>query len=114
LTTACKIHVLGWTKKRLPITRSKLAYEVAKKLERYLNHIAVRSFRDEPNFAVTHNRIIELYPGRIRRGLLEGWTRFHAHRQYVSGPSHVCLQGILPTGDLGHGLFDATCRYKLR
>lgn len=32
-----QISTLGWKKERIPITRSKLAYEVAKKLKRYLD-----------------------------------------------------------------------------
>jgi hypothetical protein len=40
---SCQINALGWTRKRLPITRSKLAYQVAKKLERYLDSMTVRS-----------------------------------------------------------------------
>jgi hypothetical protein len=42
LTPKWKIHVLDWTRNRQPIKRSKLAHDVAKKLEQYLNHIAVR------------------------------------------------------------------------
>ena len=41
-----KIHVLGWARSRLPITRSKLAHEIAKKVQRYLTTIAVRSSFD--------------------------------------------------------------------
>ena len=37
-----KISALGCTRDRLPITRSKLAYEVAKKLKRYLDSMTVR------------------------------------------------------------------------
>jgi len=33
---SAQISTLGWKKDRLPITRSKLAYEVAKNLNRYL------------------------------------------------------------------------------
>jgi len=36
----CQINTLDWTRKRLPITRNKLAYEVARKLERYLHYMA--------------------------------------------------------------------------
>jgi len=68
-----KIHVLDWTKDRLPITRSKLAHEVAKQVERYLNCIAVRSCFDVINFATTHHRVVETYFGRIRQGSVEGW-----------------------------------------
>ena len=42
LTPRGKITTLDWTKRRLPITRSKLAYEVAKKVKRYLCCLAVR------------------------------------------------------------------------
>ena len=63
LTSRRKIHVLDWTRNRLPITRSKLAHEVAKKLERYLNLMAVRSCHNGVDFAVAHNDIVELYPG---------------------------------------------------
>ena len=47
----------------MPITRSKLAHEVAKKLERYLNLMAVRLCHNGVDFAITHNDIVELYPG---------------------------------------------------
>ena len=60
-----KIHVSDWTKNRLPITRSKLAYEVAKKVERYLNSIAVRSYFDGYNFIAPHDRIVEIPFGWI-------------------------------------------------
>ena len=43
LITRRKIHALNWTKNRLPILRSKLAHEVARKLEGYLNRMIVRS-----------------------------------------------------------------------
>ena len=46
LTTIRKIHTLSWTRDRQPIKRSKLAYEVAKKLKQYLNRMAVRSHRN--------------------------------------------------------------------
>ena len=36
-----QIPTLGWAKDRIPITRSKLAYEVAKQLNRYLESMAV-------------------------------------------------------------------------
>ena len=42
LTASCKIHALNWTRKRRPITRGKLAHEVARKLERYFHDMAVR------------------------------------------------------------------------
>ncbi|KAF9643436.1 hypothetical protein BDM02DRAFT_3123468 [Thelephora ganbajun] len=38
--SSCQIHTLNWTRSRLPIPRSKLAHEVAKKLDRYLNRMA--------------------------------------------------------------------------
>ena len=46
LTTTWKIHTLSWTRDRQPIKRSKLAYEVAKKLKQYLNRMTVRSHRN--------------------------------------------------------------------
>ena len=66
LITGRKIHALNWTRNRLPIPRSKLAYEVSKKVEQYLNRMAVRSYRDVVNFMVVHERILEGYSGRIR------------------------------------------------
>ena len=36
-----QIHTLGWTKIRIPIARSKLAYEVAKQLNWYLKSMVV-------------------------------------------------------------------------
>lgn len=73
LSTRWKIHVLDWTKNRQPITRSKLAYEVAKQVQRYLNQcITVRSCFDVINFATTHHRRLEIYFGWIRRGAVEG------------------------------------------
>ena len=50
LTIKWKISVLDWTKDRLPITRSKLAHEVAKKLQLYLDNIAVRSYPNGVEF----------------------------------------------------------------
>jgi len=37
---SCQIHALDWNRKRRPITRSKLAHEIARKLERYLHDMA--------------------------------------------------------------------------
>lgn len=62
-----KIHTLNWAKDRLSIRRSKLAHEVAKKLERYLNHMAVRLYRNGINFMVAHKRVVEGRSRRIRR-----------------------------------------------
>lgn len=39
---------MNWTKTRTPISRKKLAHEVAKKVDRYLTRMAVRSYNDEP------------------------------------------------------------------
>jgi len=63
LTSWWKIHAQDWTRKRKPITRSKLAHEVAKKLEQYLRQIAVRSHRNQFNFTVAHWHITETRPG---------------------------------------------------
>ena len=49
-----KIHALNWTRNRLPIRRSKLVHEVARKLERYLNRMAVRSYHDETDLTVAY------------------------------------------------------------
>ena len=69
-----KIHVLDWTKNRLPIKRSKLAHEVAKKVERYLDCIAVCSRFDVINFTAAHYCVVvETYFGWIRGGSVEGW-----------------------------------------
>jgi len=108
-----KIHVLGWARNRLPITRSKLSHEVAKKVERYLASVAVRSSFNRADFTA-HDRTVESSFEWIRRGSMEGWRRLHAHRQYVSGPPCICLQGILPTGDLGRGPFGASGPCRLR
>lgn len=37
---SAQISTLGWTKDRVPITRSKLVYEIAKKLDQYLKSMA--------------------------------------------------------------------------
>lgn len=63
LTSRWKIHALDWTRKRQPITRSKLAHEVSKKLERYLRQMAVRSHCNQFNLTVVHQHITENYPG---------------------------------------------------
>lgn len=65
LTVRGKINILDWTRKRLPITRSKLAHEVARKLERYLDYMAVRSYRDRFNVGVAHQHNIEIHSGWI-------------------------------------------------
>jgi len=61
LTTRWKINTLDWTRKRLPITRRKLAHEVARRLERYLCYMSVRSYRDRFNFRIAHQHNIEIY-----------------------------------------------------
>jgi len=42
LTVRWKLHALNWTRNRLPIQRSKLAHEVARKVEQYLTRMVVR------------------------------------------------------------------------
>lgn len=37
--SSCQIHTLNWTRTRTPIPRSKLAYEIARKVERYLTQM---------------------------------------------------------------------------
>lgn len=37
--SSCQIHMLDWTKTRKPISHSKLAHEVARKLDRYLTNM---------------------------------------------------------------------------
>ena len=101
LTTRRKIHTLDWTRSRAPIKRSKLAHEVARKLKRYLIQMAVRSQLTMIDFTVAHKYIVEYYPGRVYRRSMEDRHGFHGHRQYVPRPPRICLQGILPTGDLG-------------
>ena len=39
-----QIYTQDWTKARRPITRSKLAHEVARKVDRYLTQMSVRSY----------------------------------------------------------------------
>ena len=56
---------MDWTRKRLPITRSKLAFEVARKLERYLRYMTVRSHCHRFDFRVAHQHNIEIYSGWI-------------------------------------------------
>jgi len=60
-----KIHVLDWTRNPLPITRSKLSHEIAKKVERYLNYITVGLCFDGINIVAAHIWIVELCFGRI-------------------------------------------------
>jgi len=80
LTTKWKIHALNWTRNRVPIPRSKLAHEVARKLERYLNRMAVRLYRDGTSLTVAHERLAGGYSGRICRRSVEDWGRFHENR----------------------------------
>ena len=53
--------------------RSKLAHEVAKRVERYLNYVAVRSYFDRVNFTTAHDRVVESSFEWIGRGSVEGW-----------------------------------------
>ena len=46
---------MGWTRNRVRITRSKLAYEVAKKLNQYLESMTVGLHRGEILPVVAHN-----------------------------------------------------------
>ena len=68
-----QIHAMNWTRNREPIPRSKLAHDVARKLERYLNRMAVSLYHDEANITVTHESFVEDRPGRICRGSVEDW-----------------------------------------
>jgi hypothetical protein len=60
-----KIHTRNWTTIRKPITRSKLAFEIARKVDRYLTRMAVRSRPDEIHLAVAYERISENYSGQV-------------------------------------------------
>lgn len=53
----------NWTRARTSITRRKLLYEVARKIDRYLTHMAVRSYSDEL-FAVAHEVTQRIPPDR--------------------------------------------------
>ena len=55
--------MLNWAKTRTPISRKKLAHEVAKKVDRYLTHMAVCPYGDEP-FAIAHTRVQRINPDR--------------------------------------------------
>ena len=61
LTAKSKIHMLDWTKARKPISHSKLAHEIARKLDRYLTHMTVRSYHHQIYFTDVHSYIIENY-----------------------------------------------------
>ena len=78
LTASCKIHALDWTRKRRPITRSKLAHEIARKLERYLHDMAVRPHRSIFNLGTTHRHTTEINSGYIGWPV-EDWPRIHEH-----------------------------------
>jgi len=80
LTTRLKIHALNWTRNRVPIQRSKLAHEVAKKVDRYLNHMDVRLYRNETGFTVTHDPLAEDCSGRVRRRSVEDRRGVHENR----------------------------------
>ena len=47
-----KIHGLDWKKKRQPISRSKLALEVAKKVKKYFDSIAVRTSMESSSWSL--------------------------------------------------------------
>lgn len=100
---------MNWTRNPLGIPRSKLAHEVAKKLEQYLNRMAVRRHPTEIYLTAAHKCTIEDYSGRIYRRSVEDRYGFYAHRQYVPCQSRFRLQVILPTGDLGGRSIGPTC-----
>jgi len=66
-----KIPTRNWTKNRRPILRSKLVYEVARKVERYLNHMAVRSHPAEANLTFAHEYTVGDHSGRTYRRSVE-------------------------------------------
>jgi len=104
-----KVHALNWTRNPLPIPRSKLAHEFAKKIEQYLNRMAVRLHPTEIDLTVAHKYTIEDYSGRIYRRSVEDRYGFHAHRQYVPRQSRFRLQVVFPTRDLGGRPIGPTC-----
>lgn len=86
LTTIRKIHTLNWTRDRQPIKRSKLAYEVAKKLKQYLNRMTVRSHR---------NRIDLGFSQRYCRVLLRtNLSKTSGRSVEVSCSSTICTWSI--------------------
>ena len=109
LTIKWKIHTLNWARTRSPIPLWRLAHEVARKVNRYLIHMAVRSYSHEPS-AVAHKHT-ENYPGWVSRRSLEDRPRFHAHRQHVSCQSHVSFERVFPTRDLCRGSCRAACTH---
>lgn len=101
LTTRRKVHALNWTRNPLPISRSKLVHEVSKKLNRYLNDMAVRSHPVGTNLAIAHKCTVDGYSGWIYRGSVGDRQGFHAHREYVPRQSCFCIQRIITAGNMG-------------
>ena len=83
LTASWKINALGWTRDRLPITRSKLAYEVAKKLKRYLDSMAVRSHPDGISLTLLLKTELQNYP-------INGST----DKRWKIGEGSMCLSNM--------------------
>ena len=84
-----KIHMLNWTKARTPIMRGKLAHEVAKKVDRYLTRMAVRSYGDEP-FAIAHRCIKRIDPD----GSVEDFWRIGQGFMHIDNMYLVSLKSV--------------------
>lgn len=84
-----KIHMLDWTKTRAPITRRKLAHEVARKVHRYLTHMVVRSNSDG-FFAVAHKCTQRSTPDRT----IEDHWKIGQGFMHIDNMSLVSLESV--------------------
>ena len=69
--------------------------------------MAVRPHRSAFNFRVAHQHATEVNSGCTSRPV-EDRPGMHENRKLLFGPSFLCLQGILPTRNLGCGPFGVT------
>jgi len=76
-----QIPTLGWAKDRVPINRSKLAYEVAKQLNRYLESMAVGLHHCG---VLRHSRLTTKFQGQAMDG--------SADRQWEIGEGFMDLE----------------------
>ena len=83
-----QIAVKDWRKKRVAITRSKLAYEVAKRVKLFLDASAVSQCAPFVT-SVLKNRTTDTAHRSVYRSTVDDWARLHEVRKDVLSQVHM-------------------------
>jgi len=83
-----QIAVKNWKKKRGPIIRSKLAYEIARRVKQFLDASAV-SHDTPPAIPVLKDEITGTFHKPIRKSTMDDWGGSHEARKDVPGQVYM-------------------------